>query len=416
MRHYKGLFLTLLTTIFLAACQSGPPPFECTDSIGCVTIGPDEPIEIGVIQALSGEVATLGIDQVRGLELALADREGQLLNHPVQLHSEDDLCSKEGGTVAAENLKTISQVVAIFGTTCSGAAVPAAKILSEAGLVMISGGNTAPSLTSVSGNQGADWQPGYFRASHNDADQGRAAATFVFQELGVRQAATLNDGDTYTQGLTDVFGQVFTELGGEIVLTTAINKGDTDMKPVLEAVAVSGAEILFFPLFEPESHFITLQAKEVAELADISLMTGESSLTPTFIEAVNSGGDGVYFVSPTIPESTAYQTFVANYQSAYNQMPSSPLLAPAYDAAHLLLDTIEQVAVVEEDGTLHLGRQALRDALYATSGYSGITGTLTCDKFGDCGLARFKVVRLDDSAAGFEALNNNVVYTYSPRE
>lgn len=415
MWQYKGVFLTLLMIILLTACQSAPS-FECTDDIGCVTIGPDEPVEIGVIQALSGEVATLGVDQVRGLELALADRDGQLLGHPVRLHSEDDLCSREGGTVAAEKLESIPQLVAIFGTTCSGAAVPAAKTMSEANLVMISGGNTAPSLTSVSGNQGTDWQPGYFRVAHNDANQGRAAATFVFNEFGAPRAATINDGDTYTQGLTDVFGQVFTELGGEIVLATAINKGDTDMKPVLETVAASGAEFLFFPLFEPESHFITLQAKEVEGLADIGLMTGESSLTPTFIEAVNSGGDGIYFVGPATPENAAYQTFVANYQSTYGQAPRSPLLAPAYDAANLLLDTIEQVAITEQNGTLHLGRQALRDALYATSGYLGITGSLTCDKFGDCGLARFKVVRLDDPAAGIEGLADNVVYTYSPEE
>jgi branched-chain amino acid transport system substrate-binding protein len=318
--------------------------------------------------------------------------------------------------VAAEKLKSLPQLVAIFGTTCSGAAVPAAKILSEAGLTMISGGNTAPSLTSVSGQAGADWQPGYFRTAHNDADQGRAAATFVFQELGIRKAATINDGDTYTRGLTDVFSQVFTELGGEIVLATAINKGDTDMKPVLEAVAASGAEILFFPLFEPESHFVTLQAKEVDGLAGISLMTGDGSLTATFIQAVGSSGAGIYFVGPATPESAAYQTFVANYQSAYDQAPSAPLLASAYDAAKLLLDTIEQVAVTEEDGSLHLGRQALRDALYATSNHAGLTGSLTCDEFGDCGLARFKVVRLDDPAAGFESLADNVVYTYRPGE
>ena len=416
MGQYKGMFLALLTIIGLASCQSGPPPFECTDAIGCVTIGPEEPVEIGVIQALSGEVATLGIDQVRGLELALAEREGQLLGHPVQLRSEDDLCSREGGTVAAEKLKSMPQVVAIFGTTCSGAAVPAAKILSEAGLTMISGGNTAPSLTSVNGQAGADWQPGYFRTAHNDANQGRAAATFVFQELGLRKAATINDGDVYTQGLTDVFGQVFSELGGEIVLATAINKGDTDMKPVLEAVAASGAELLFFPLFEPESHFMTLQAREVDGSAGLGLMTGEGSFTPTFVKAVGSSGAGVYFVSPATPESAAYQTFVANYQSAYGQAPSSPLLAAAYDAANLLLDTISQVAVAEKDGTLHLGRQALRDALYGTSGYAGLTGSLTCDKFGDCGLAHFKIVRLDDPAAGFESLADNVVYRYNSGE
>ncbi|UCC88306.1 MAG: hypothetical protein JSV81_03090, partial [Anaerolineales bacterium] len=86
----------------------------------------------------------------------------------------------------------------------------------------------------------------------------------------------------------------------------------------------------------------------------------------------------------------------------------------AYDAANIVLEAIQTVAVQEEDGTLHIGRQALREALYATSGFQGLTGSLTCDEFGDCGAARFKVVRLDDPAAGIEGLAANVVYTYTP--
>ena len=66
----------------------------------------------------------------------------------------------------------------------------------------------------------------------------------------------------------------------------------------------------------------------------------------------------------------------------------------------------------DEDGTLRIGRQALRDMLYATSGYQGLTGSLTCDEYGDCGVARFQVVRLDDPAAGLEGLATNVVYNY----
>jgi len=411
MDRYPKLLLPLLAFMLLAACQGGAS-FECTDAIGCVTIGPDEPVVIGVIQALSGEVATLGIDQVRGLELALADRNGLLLDHPVQLQIEDDLCSREGGTVAAEKLKGIPQLTAVFGTTCSGAAVPAAKILSAAGLTMISGGNTAPSLTAVNGQAGADRQPGYFRTAHNDADQGRAAATFVVQELGLRKAATISDGDVYTQGLTDVFSQVFTELGGEIVLSTVINKGDTDMKPVLDAVAASGAELLFYPLYEPESHFITTQAGDVDGMRGVGLMTGEGSFTPAFVDAVGASGVGVYFVSPATPESESYAAFMTHYQTAYQQDPGSPLLAAAYDAAGLLFDALETATTREEDGTLHVGRQALRAALNATTGYTGLTGTLRCDDYGDCGQARFKIVRLDDPAAGFESLVNNVLYLY----
>jgi branched-chain amino acid transport system substrate-binding protein len=90
--------------------------------------------------------------------------------------------------------------------------------------------------------------------------------------------------------------------------------------------------------------------------------------------------------------------------------------AHSYDAANLLLNAIEAVAVPDQDGTLHIGRQALRDALYGTTGFDGLTGSLTCDEFGDCGLGRFHVTRLDEPAAGLEGLAANIVYTYPADE
>lgn len=409
-----SLYLAIVTTLFLTACQSGPPPFECTDSIGCLTVAPGQPLKIGLIQVLSGEVELLGRQQLQSVEVAVAERGSQLLGHPIELQSADSLCSGEGGTTAALKIVADPQIAAIIGTTCSGEAINAAKIMAEAGLVMISGSNTAPSLTAVGGKQGENWQPGYFRVAHNDADQGRAAATFAFQELGLRKAATINDGDAYTKGLAEVFGQVFQELGGELVLDTAVNKGDTEMGPVLEAVAASGAELVFFPIFPPESNFIALQAQEVEGFKDIELMSADGSLVGPFVEAVGAAGEGIYFVAPATPSGAAYDDFVAKYKSKYGEPFSTPYVPSAYDAANLLFKSIEGVAVQDADGSLHLGRQALRDALYATTGFQGLTGSLACDKFGDCGAARFKVVRWDDPAAGIEALANNVVYTYTP--
>jgi branched-chain amino acid transport system substrate-binding protein len=281
---------------------------------------------------------------------------------------------------------------------------------------MISGCNTAPSLTAIGGQQGPDWQSGYFRTSHNDALQGRAAATFAFQELGFKQAATINDGDAYTRGLTEVFSQVIIELGGEIVLDAVINKGDTDMKPVLEAVATSGAELVFLPLFEPEGNFITLQAKEAQGFEHIILMGADSIFVSTFIKDVGSAGEDMYFVSPATPSGAAYEAFVATYKSAYGEEPLGPFHAQGYDATNVLFEAITKIAIKAEDGTLHLGRQALRDALYATSGFQGLTGTLSCDKFGDCAAASFKVVRLDNPASGIEGVADNVVYTYTPEQ
>ena len=57
--------------------------------------------------------------------------------------------------------------------------------------------------------------------------------------------------------------------------------------------------------------------------------------------------------------------------------------AHAFDATRMIFACIEEVGV--EDGeALHIGRQALRDCLGATTDFTGITGSLTCNEYGDC--------------------------------
>jgi branched-chain amino acid transport system substrate-binding protein len=148
-------------------------------------------------------------------------------------------------------------------------------------------------------------------------------------------------------------------------------------------------------------------------------MSAEGLYFDSFIEAVGEAGVGMYFNTPARPEGPAYDAFFSKYETKYNESPTlTPYDAHAYDAANLLLNAIAAAAVQDAkgDGTLHIGRQALRDALYATSDYQGLTGSLTCDQYGDCGPIRVQVTRLDDPAAGLEGLAANVVYTYPPDE
>jgi branched-chain amino acid transport system substrate-binding protein len=419
MRKHNScaLSLVIFAGILLSTCGTNRP-FECMDALGCVDIAPGEPIEIGVLQALSGGAAPSGIEQARGIEIAIARRGNQLLGHPIEMRVEDSLCSPEGGLNAALNVATRPQVVAILGPTCSGAAVTGAMTMAEAGLVMISASNTAPSLTGIGGERGSHWQPGYFRTRCSDAALGRFAAEFAFQELGITKVATLNDNDPYTRELANIFGRAFTELGGEVVLSAAINKGDVDMRPVLTAVAASGAELLFFPIFQPEGDFIVRQAKEVPGLETITFMTASSLLLEPFIKTIGSDGVGMYFAGPSLPENPANDELVSEFKTRYGGLPITVDYAYAYDAANLLLDAIETAAVQDAnaDGTLHIGRQALQNVLYAASGFEGVTGTISCDEFGDCGASGFTIMRLDDPSAGLEGLKANVVCTYSPNQ
>jgi branched-chain amino acid transport system substrate-binding protein len=417
MVQHKLRFLLLVTAVLLAACRPAEPPFECTDAIGCVEVAPGEPLKLGALQALSGFMSLQGVELLQCTELALEDRGGELLSHPIELQIEDSMCTGEGGTTAALKIAADPQIVGIIGPSCSGAAASAMDVVSEKGLVMITASCSAPSLTAISGEAGADWQPGFLRTAQNDALVGQTAATFAFQVLGVKQAATINDGDAYTRGLTDTFEQAFRELGGDVGLAAAVNKGDTDMRPVLAAVAASGAELIFLPVFRMEGDYLVQQAGEVEGLEKITLMSAEGLYFDAFIQAVGEAGVGMYFTTPVRPEGPAYDAFVSRYETKYGESPATtPYHAHMHDAVNLLLDTIEAIAVEEEDGRLHIGRQALRDALYATSGYQGLTGSLTCDQYGDCGVARFKVVRLDDAAAGMSGLEENIVYAYPPHQ
>ncbi len=406
--------LILFVTVLLSACQPVNLPFECTDAIGCVDIAPGEPLKLSVLQALSGDMAYVGLAQAQTIELAIARQGGQLFGHPIEVHIENSRCLPEGGTTAALKAVADPQVVAILGPTCSGAAATAARVMSKAGLVMISGEATAPSLTALDGERGADWQPGFFRTKPNSAEQGQAAATFVFQELGVTRVATIHDGALYTRGLAEIFEQTFTELGGEIVLDTVVNKGDTDMHPVLTAIANSGAELVFFPLLQPEGGFVVRQTRQVAGLENILLMGSGGLRGDSFVEFVGVDGVGMYFVGLIPLEHSSNDEFASAYESRYNEPPLSRSYEYAYDAVALLLNAIKAAAVQDADGTLHIGRQSLREALYAASGFEGMSGALTCDEFGDCNVGRFNVVRLDDPFAGLEGLESNVVYTYMP--
>jgi ABC-type branched-subunit amino acid transport system substrate-binding protein len=242
--------------------NDAPAPDYSTD-VEPLQIGPGDPFKLAAMEVITTESASLGEDQVRGIELAISDYGGEFEGHEITLQVEDEGCDSEVGTTAAEKVVSDPQIVGIIGTSCSGAGVPAAQIMSEAGLVMISGSNTSPFLTSLAGEQASDWQPGYLRTAHNDQIQGLAAATYAFEELGVTSAATIHDGDPYTQGLAEAFGTAFQDLGGEVSLATAINVGDTDMRPVLTEVQNSGAQFIYFPIFEPEGNFIADQARDI---------------------------------------------------------------------------------------------------------------------------------------------------------
>ncbi|MEW6239430.1 MAG: hypothetical protein AB1564_01300, partial [Chloroflexota bacterium] len=99
---------------------------------------------------------------------------------------------------------------------------------------------------------------------------------------------------------------------------------------------------------------------------------GASSLAePSFFDGAGYYSYGVYYVGPP----SSYYDF-------------------GYDTAILLIEALNRIAYVEDNGTLHIGRQGLRDALYSIS-FEGKTGYVSCNEFGDCGHAGIPVYQIE---------------------
>ena len=364
----------------------------CNDAIGCVTIGPNDPIRIGYALVVSGPNESLGVDSRRGIEIAIDDHKDELMGHKIDLVGEDSQCSAEGGQTAATKLASDSTLLGVVGTNCSSAGEPAAAIISDAGMVLISPSNTAPSLTDP-----ATHQPGYLRTAHNDKVQGKAMATFAYKELNKKAAATIHDGSPYAEQLQQVFADVFSGFGGDVVAQEAVNVGDTDMRPVLTSIATKKPDFLYYPIFIAEGGFITRQAKEVNGLENTTLAGSDGMISPDFIKAAGDAAEGMYISGPNLNfENELGQHFLKVHQEKYGEPPISAFHAHAYDATNMLLDAIAKVAVKDADGNLYIGRQALRDALFATKDMKGITGTLTCDANGDCADPKIVINQIKD--------------------
>lgn len=368
------------------------PAVDCnTVEFGCVTYDSGSPIRVGTLLAISGSVATLGLDSQHGVSLGIDYLDGkfdgtpgQILGHDVTLQNEDDLCAKEGGQKGGTKLANDPTILFVVGTTCSSSAEGVAdKILSDKGIVLISPSNTAAGLTAPDIHQ-----PFYLRTAQNDAIQAKVVADFVSSKLGFTKAATIHDESPYAAGLTGGFKTFFEAQGGTVTAEEAITSTDTDFKPLLTSIAQTNPQIIYLPDFNPACALIAKQAKDVPALSGVALMGSDGCLASTFYDQAGSAADGFYLSGPlAAPACPTACALLDTYNQAYNDQygkQTASFNANAFDAFNIVAKAIEAVAIQNADGSITIPRGALKDAVFATSDYQGITGTLTCIPTGDC--------------------------------
>jgi branched-chain amino acid transport system substrate-binding protein len=369
--------LMLIVWVFgLAGCKQA---YECTDEWGCATIEKGQTIKIGYVGPITGDYSSFGIDMTRGAELAIKAHP-TVQDFEIELVSEDTQGTPEQGASVANKLAADPRVVAVDGHSFSGSTEVAIPIYGDAGVVMMSPSATNPELTNLG-------SPVFNRVAFHDRMQGEFAANYIYNELGVRKMAVMHDGGAYGQGLAEMTAGFFEDFGGTVVKVEPITPGETDYSAPLAAVGELEPELIYYGGYDSDAAVLVTQMVG-AGMEGAKFFGCDGTYGVNYIDLSGDAAEGTFSTYVPIPESEAFDQFRTNYQAAYGdeQGKLSPFSPHSYDAATILLNAIEKVAI-KSGSSLIIPRKALADEVRGTKDYQGLTGTITCSDTGECAAA-----------------------------
>ena len=372
-----------------------------------IIVAPGEPLVIGVSVGLSGEgIAPLGADILRGVEIANANQPTVTIDDAVweiTLDPQDSQCNAEGGVAVAARFTSDPQIIAVIGPMCSSGCFAAAPLYDAAGYATISPTCSNTTLT----NSG-------FRSFNRTASpnylQGRDAAAYVYEKLGISEIATIHDGSAYSENLVEAFTATFTALGGIVVAADAVTVGDTLFQSLLNEIAASEPELLYFSGFPAEGARL-IQQRYDAGLEEIIFLGAHALYNSEVIELAGEEAEGIYVTSPVSAslseaQATALAAHIAQYEETYGQAPITPFNANSHDAYRMLHAAIAAVGRHDDEGNLRIDRAQLAAYLRSYGPVEGLSGDIACDGTGDCLLSPTGIFQVKDGAfAQVDAVN-----------
>jgi branched-chain amino acid transport system substrate-binding protein len=320
---------------------------------------------VGAVLPLSGAAETYGRNVQNGIKLALEEvnAAGGVKGKPLDVLTEDDQTDEK---VAVEKVQQLSRnVPVIIGGVTSNLALAMVPACEKNNVVLLSPTATSPKLTGISQY--------FFRNFPSDTREGKMMAEYAVRRMKVRSVAILFVDKEYGQGLTQVFKDRFTELGGNVVYQQAYPEGTTDFASYVTSIKEAAPDAVYLPGYYREIASILEEIKK--QEVNAKLMSVQGMATPMFLEIAGEAAEGVIYPQPAFdPEAKdpAIQKFVRAYREKYPTDPDVDA-AFAYDALWLVAKAIDRCQKYPED---------LR-ARIADTAHHGLTGDVSFDAGGD---------------------------------
>jgi branched-chain amino acid transport system substrate-binding protein len=327
-------------------------------------------IKIGGTYNLTGGMASLDVPAANGSKLAVKEinAAGGVLGRQIQFILYDGKTDSATNGNIATQLVTSDKVVAIVGNTDSDSALAIGPIAQSAGIPYLTAGATSPQLPTQVGDC-------MFLEPFGDNVQAAAGAEFAVNKLGGKTCWLFWDkGAEYTTLLAKYFKVRFNEMGGKIVLEDTYTQGDTDFSAQitrLKALRPQPAILYVAALQASDAGAIAKQIRDAG--IKLPMVGGDGYDGPELVGVGGAGAENVYFSTHSLMDAASgsprMKSFIAGYKKEYGRDPESAFAALGYDAVYLMADAIKRAGSASS--------KAIRDALAATKGFVGVTGSVT---------------------------------------
>ena len=328
--------------------------------------------KIGFIGPMTGDNANYGVLSNNSAILAVEQfnaKGGIDGKIPVVLVTEDSEGVPEKGLAAIEKLSSSDKIVGLVGPIFTGVSFAVGERVQNEGIVMISPSATHADITNI-----GDY---VFRTVVSDGLQGEVAGTYFAQVLGYKNIGVLYAKNDYSQGLYEGMSASFTANGGKITIVESFNVGDKDLKTQLTKIRSANPQAIYIPNYTAEMAQILEQAAQLG--MKIPFLSSDGFSDPNIYNLAGDFTDGVIYVGPAkVKESPSYAKFVADYRAKFGVDPDS-FATNAFDGTNILLAAMDKVY----KATGKFDRKAVRDAVAATSDYSGVSGLVNFAENGD---------------------------------
>ena len=378
MNRPLQLSLAVAIALGLAACgQKEEPKKAAAPAKPAAPAGPT--ITIAHAGPLTGSIAHLGKDDENGVALAVAEANAKKITidgKPItfKMMSEDDQADPKVGTTVAQKLVD-AKVAAVIGHLNSGVTIPASEIYGKAGIPVISGSATNPTLT----ERGIKT---VFRTVGRDDQQGPAIASYMAKDLKSKKVAIVDDKTAYGEGIANEVEKTLKGAKVQIVGRERTTDKETDFKAILTKIKAKNPDVVFHGGMDATGGPMLKQARELGIKAVFAF--GDGACTDEMGKLAGAAAEGMVCSQAGLPREAANPEFVKAYNAKYGEIKQ---YAPYfYDATNAVIEAMKKANSTDP--------AKFAPELFNVS-FTGATGPVAFDAKGDRKDADMTIFKLE---------------------